>query len=135
MRIQEQIKQDLKQAMKDKDEEKKNTLRIIIGEFGRAEAKELSDDEVIKIVRKLIKSEQESLAQSGKSASDSRYIQILESYLPQMASDEEIRRWIAENLDFSNYKNKMQAMRDIMAHFGASADGNQVKQILQSIGY
>lgn len=133
MRIQEQIKQDLKQAMKDKDEEKKNTLRIIIGEFGRAEAKELSDDEVIKIVRKLIKSEQESLAQSGKSASDSRYIQILESYLPQMASDEEIRRWIAENIDFSNYKNKMQAMRDIMAHFGASADGNQVKRILQSM--
>ncbi len=133
MRIQEQIKQDLKQAMKDKDEEKKNTLRIIIGEFGRAEAKELSDDEVIKIVRKLIKSEQESLAQSGKSASDSRYIQILESYLPQMASDEEIRRWIAENIDFSDYKNKMQAMRDIMAHFGASADGNQVKQILQSM--
>src|SRR6056297_282823 len=56
MRIQEQIKQDLKQAMKDKDEEKKNTLRIIIGEFGRAAAKELSDEEVIKIVRKLIKS-------------------------------------------------------------------------------
>ncbi|MFP4532484.1 MAG: GatB/YqeY domain-containing protein [Desulfobacterales bacterium] len=133
MRIQEQIKQDLKQAMKDKDEEKKNTLRIIIGEFGRAEAKELSDDEVVKIVRKLIKSEQESLEQSGKTASDSRYIQILESYLPQMASDEEIRRWIAENIDFSNYKNKMQAMRDIMAHFGASADGNQVKQILQSM--
>ena len=133
MRIQEQIKQDLKQAMKDKDEEKKNTLRIIIGEFGRAEAKELSDDEVIKIVRKLIKSEQESLEQSGKSASDSRYIQILESYLPQMASDEEIRQWITENIDFSHYKNKMQAMRDIMAHFGARADGNQVKQILQSM--
>jgi len=133
MRIQEQIKQDLKQAMKDKDEEKKNTLRIIIGEFGRAEAKELSDDEVIKIVRKLIKSEQESLEHSGKSALDSRYIQILESYLPQMASDEEIRRWIAENIDFSHYKNKMQAMRDIMANFGAAADGNQVKQILQGM--
>jgi len=133
MRIQEQIKQDLKQAMKDKDEEKKNTLRIIIGEFGRAEAKELFDDEVIKIVRKLIKSEQESLEQSGKSASDSRYIQILESYLPQMASDEEIRQWITENIDFSHYKNKMQAMRDIMAHFGASADGNQVKRILQEM--
>lgn len=133
MRIQEQIKQDLKQAMKEKDAEKKNTLRIIIGEFGRAEAKELSDDEVVKIVRKLIKSEQESLEQSGKSVSDSRYIQILESYLPQMASDDEIRQWIADNIDFSNYKNKMQAMRDIMAHFGASADGNQVKQILQSM--
>ena len=131
MRIQEQIKQDLKQAMKDKNEEKKNTLRIVIGEFGRAEAKDLSDDEVVKIIKKLIKSEQESLAHAGKST-DSRYIQILESYLPQMASDDEIRQWIADNIDFSNYKNKMQAMRDIMAHFGAGADGNQVKKILQS---
>ena len=131
MRIQEQIKQDLKQAMKDKDEEKKNTLRIVIGEFGRAEAKDLSDDEVVKIIKKLIKSEQESLEHAGKPA-DSRYIKILESYLPQMVSDEEIRQWIADNIDFSNYKNKMQAMRDIMAHFGAGADGNQVKKILQS---
>ncbi|HMA84222.1 MAG TPA: GatB/YqeY domain-containing protein, partial [Desulfosalsimonadaceae bacterium] len=90
-----------------------------------------SDEEVIKIVRKLIKSEQELLEQSGQSASDSRYLQILAFYLPQMASDEEIRHWIADNIDFSKYKNKMQAMRDIMAHFGASADGNQVKQILQ----
>src|SRR6056297_327467 len=131
MRIQEQIKQDLKQATKGKDEEKKNTLRIIIGEFGRAADKELSDEEVIKIVRKLIKSEQELLEQSGQSASDSRYLQILAFYLPQMASDEEIRHWIADNIDFSHYKNKMQAMRDIMAHFGTSVDGNQVKQILQ----
>lgn len=132
MRIQEQIKQDLKQAMKEKDEEKKNTLRIIIGEFGRADAKELSDDEVVKVIRKMIKSEQESLEYSGK-PTDSRYIKILESYLPQMASEDEIRQWIAENIDFSNYKNKMQAMRDIMAHFGGGADGNQVKKILQSM--
>lgn len=132
MRIQEQIKQDLKQAMKEKDDEKKNTLRIVIGEFGRAEAKELSDDEVVKVIKKMIKSEQESLEQSGKPA-DSRYIEILESYLPQTASDDEIRQWITDNIDFSNYKNKMQAMRDIMAHFGAAADGNRVKQILQSM--
>ncbi len=132
MRIQEQIKQDLKQAMKEKDDEKKNTLRIVMGEFGRAEAKELSDDEVVKIIKKMIKSEQESLEQSGKPA-DSRYIEILESYLPQLASDDEIRQWITDNIDFANYKNKMQAMRDIMAHFGAASDGNRVKQILQNI--
>jgi len=130
MRIQEQIKQDLKQAMKEKDDEKKNTLRIVIGEFGRAETKELSDDEVVKVIKKMIKSEQESLEQSGKPA-DSRYIEILESYLPQTVSDDEIRQWITDNIDFSNYKNKMQAMRDIMAHFGAGADGSRVKAILQ----
>ena len=131
MTIQEQIKKDLTLAMKAKDEEKKSTLRIILGEFSRGEKKELTDDDVIRVLKKLVKSETETLEQAGKPTT-SRYIDILESYLPKMAADEEIRQWIKENIDFSNYKNKMQAMKDIMAHFGASADGSRVKEILQN---
>lgn len=132
MGLQETIRQDLKQAMKEKDEEKRNTLRILIGEFGRFEKKELTDADVVKTVKKLIKSEQDALVHSGGPAA-SRYIEILESYLPQTASDEAIRSWIAGNIDFTRYKNKMQAMRDIMAHFGSSADGGQVKKILENM--
>lgn len=132
MTLQEQIKKDLMQAMKDKDEEKKNTLRVVMGEFGRAESKTLDDDAVVKILKKMIKSERETLEQSGQ-GSESGYIAILESYLPKMASDDDIRQWISENIDFSGYKNKMQAMKDIMGHFGPAADGNQVKQILQEM--
>ncbi len=132
MTLQEQIKKDMMQAMKDKDEEKKNSLRVVMGEFGRAETKALSDDEVVRVLKKLVKSERETLEQSGR-AGDSRYIDILESYLPKMASDDELRSWIHENVDFSKYKNKMQAMKDIMGHFGSAADGNQVKEILQKL--
>lgn len=132
MTLQEQIKKDLMVAMKAKDEEKKSALRIVIGEFGRAEKKELSDDDVVKTLKKLIKSERETLEQSGKPGA-SRYIEILESYLPQMATDDDIRNWILQNIDFADYKNKMQAMRDIMSHFGSAVDGNQVKAILQKM--
>jgi len=132
MTLQEQIKKDMMQAMKDKDDEKKNTLRVVMGEFGRAETKALSDDEVVKVLKKLVKSERETMEQSGRSG-DSRYVEILESYLPQMVSDGELRQWIAEHIDFSNYKNKMQAMKDIMGHFGTAADGNRVKDILQKM--
>ena len=131
MSIQEQIKKDLMSAMKAKDEEKKNALRIIMGEFSRGQKKTLSDDEAVKLIKKLVKSERETLEQSGLTAAN-RYIDILESYLPKMADDEEIVRWITENINFADYKNKMQAMRDIMAHFGSGADGNQVKEILQN---
>ncbi|MFP4257227.1 MAG: GatB/YqeY domain-containing protein [Desulfobacterales bacterium] len=131
--IQERIKQDLTRAMKEKDTELKNTLRIVMGEFGRGDKKQVDDSEVVKILQKLIKSEHESLEHSGKDPAESRYLQILESYLPKMATDEEIRQWIAENIDFSKYKNKMQAMRDIMGHFGASADGGRVKKILEEM--
>ena len=58
---------------------------------------------------------------------------IIEAYLPRMATEEEIGLWIAANIDFSAYKNKMQAMGPIMKHFGKTADGNAVKRVLQSM--
>jgi uncharacterized protein len=132
MSIQEQIKKDLTAAMKAKDEDKKSALRVILGEFSRGDAKSLSDDEAVKILRKLIKSEQETLERRKKAESESAYLKIVSAYLPDLADDDEIRQWIGANIDFSTYKNKMQAMRDIMAHFGPRADGARVKAIIEA---
>jgi len=132
MNLQQQIKKDLSAAIKARDEHKKNTLRVVLGEFGRLDKKELSDDEVVKILKKLIKSEREVLEQKGETA-DSAFIEIIEAYLPNMASEVEILSWIRENVDFSQFKNKMQAMGVIMKHFGATADGSVVKEILQKM--
>jgi len=129
MTIQQQIKKDLMVAMKAKDEDGKNTLRVVMGEFGRAQVKELSDDAVIKILKKLIKSEKETLAQTG-SDENSSFIQIIETYLPQMASEDEIIVWVKDNIDLTQFKSKMQAMGPIMKHFGPRADGNAVRAIL-----
>ena len=132
MNIQKQIKQDLSAAIKAKDSQRKDTLRVIMGEFGRRDKKELSNDEAVKILKKLMKSEKELLEKKGDET-DSEFIRIIETYLPKMASEKEIIRWIEENIDFSEFKNKMQAMGIIMKHFGASADGNEVKKILQNM--
>lgn len=132
MRLQEQIKKDLAAAMKAKDEEKKNILRVIMGEFSRQAQKELDDQETSRILKKLAKSEREVLSQSGAGESN-RFIEVVESYLPQMATTEEVEAWIRANIDFSQFKNKMQAMGPIMKHFGQRADGNMVKQVLQGM--
>ncbi len=132
MNLQKQIKRDLTAAIKAKDKEKKDTLRVILGEFGRLDKKELSDDEVVKILKKLMKSEKEVLEKKGDET-DSRFIKIIENYLPKMATEADITRWIEQNIDFSEFKNKMQAMGLIMKHFGATADGNAVKKILQQM--
>ena len=132
MTIQQQIKIDLMGAMKAKDEDKKSTLRVIMGEFARADTKELSDDEVIKTLKKLIKSEKEALAQKGTD-DITPFIRIIETYLPQMAHEDEIVAWVNDNIDFSQFKSKMQAMGPIMKHFGPRADGNAVKRILQGL--
>ena len=130
MNLQQQIKNDLSAAIKARDENQKETLRVILGEFARLDKKELSDDEAIKILKKLIKSEKELQEKKGDET-DSEFIKIIENYLPKMATETEITIWIEQNIDFSEFKNKMQAMGLIMKHFGATADGNTVKKILQ----
>jgi uncharacterized protein len=132
MSLQEQIKKDLAAAMKAKDDATKDALRVIMGELGRQASKEISDDDVIKILKKLIKSEKEVLEKSTGAASD-HFILIAENYLPRMAAEAHIKAWIAANIDFKDYKNKMQAMKPIMAHFGAAADGNLVKKVLSEL--
>lgn len=130
MNLQSQMKKDLHAAIKAKDEQKKDALRVILGEFARFDKKELSDDEIVKILKKLMKAEKEVLEQKGETA-DSAFIKVIENYLPKMATEEEITAWIHQNIDFSQFKNKMQAVGLVMKQFGATADGNLVKTIIQ----
>ena len=131
MNLQEKIQADLKEAMKARDEARTSAVRIILGEFARQAKKELSDQEVQGVIRKLVKSENEMLNLKGAESSD--YLKVLEGYLPQQATETEIREWIDKNINLDDFANKMQAMKPIMMHFGSTADGNTVKRILQDL--
>ncbi len=130
MTLQEEIRNDLMDAIKAKAVERREALRVVLGEFDRQESKELTDAEVVSVLKRLVKSERETLELKGEA--DSGFLQTIEAYLPKMATDEEIAAFIRENIDFSGFKNKMQAMAPIMKHFGTTADGNAVKRVLQS---
>ena len=54
------------------------------------------------------------------------------TYLPRQVAREEIVDWVRGNIDFSQFKNKMQAMGVIMKHFGKTADGKLVSDILKN---
>lgn len=132
MTLQEKLKKDLIVAMKAKDSDRKGAIRILMGEFARQREKTVDDEQVIGIIKKLIKSERELLA-AQNNEEDSPFIAIMEEYLPQQASEEEIRDWIEENVDLAGLNNKMLAMKPIMAHFGSSVDGNVVKKVLMAL--
>ncbi len=141
----EKIRLDLKTAMLNKDQEVRNAMRQIMAEFPKLtipitlesgkkstrpkKPEEITDDDIIGIINSLVKSELTVLEAKNETSSD--YLKILQTYLPKMAGREEIAAWIADNIDFSQYKNKMQAMGTIMKHFGKTADGKLVNQILQ----
>ena len=144
----DKIRADLKTALLKKDAEVKSALRLIIGEFpsltvpitlesGKKTTRlkkpeEITDDDIQGIIRRLVKSEKTVL--EIKKQDSSPYLEILARYLPMMATEEEIRGWVAQNIDFSEYKSPLQAMGKIMKHYGKLADGNRVKEILASAG-
>jgi len=125
------LKKDLVAAMKAKDVEKRDNLRMLIGEFERQAKKDFSQDEVVKVIKSMIKLEKEKLESVGETTSS--YLTFLDSFMPTQASEEDIKAWIVANIDFDQYKNKMQAMGPIMKHFGNTADGQTVKSILSQL--
>jgi uncharacterized protein len=143
--LHDKVRADLKKAMLEKNQEARNTLRQIMAEFPKLtlpltlesgkkttrlkKPDEITDDDVIGIIRGLAKSEQTVLEAKGQKTSG--YLDLLQTYLPKMAGRDEIISWITDNIDFSQFKNKMQAMGPVMKHFGKLADGKIVNQILK----
>jgi uncharacterized protein YqeY len=141
----DKLKKDLKKAMLQKDPEVRNSMRQIMAEFPKLtvpltlesgkkstrlkKPEEITDDDILGIIKGLVKSEQTVLELKNEGTSE--YLEILQFYLPATASRDEIVAWIKTNIDFSQYKNKMQAMGPVMKHFGQLADGKQVNHILK----
>lgn len=131
--IEERIRKDLTNAQLARDACRVEALRLILGEIPRLNKKlneKATDEEIINIIRKLIKSEKLVLEYSGTNANSSTYIKTLEKYIPKMMSDQEIKQWILDNIDLSAYSNTVQAMGKIMKELKGKADGNIVKRVL-----
>ncbi|MGJ8678020.1 MAG: GatB/YqeY domain-containing protein [Akkermansiaceae bacterium] len=102
MTINEQIPADMKTAMREKNKTALNTLRALKTAITNAKIEksgidsELSENEIINIIRKQIKQRQDSIDQFEKAgraelaASEKDEITILEGYLPTPLNDEEI---------------------------------------------
>ena len=136
MSLQNRIETDMREAMKEKST-KVGILKYIVGEFSRRPNLNipLTDDEVIVLIKKYLKSVEETIKVTGKQTEEQTFeIETLSAYLPRMATKEEIKEWISQNLDLpENPQARMKCMRDIMAHFGKTVDGNTVKTILMEM--
>lgn len=100
-----QILEDLKTAMKAQDKETLTVIRMLKGAIQMEELntkKELTDEEVIGIVSKQIKTRKESIAEFEKGNRQDLIdktqgeIEILEKYLPEQLSEDEVNKIIEE---------------------------------------
>lgn len=141
----EQINQDLKQAMINKDAALLSALRMLIAamrnkeitlrEGGKAE---LTDEQAVEVVASEIKKRRDSVLayeQGGRpelAEKENSEIKILEKYLPEQMSDEELEKIVAEVIagGASDYG---RAMGQVMAKVKGKADGAKVGEMVKKL--
>lgn len=140
MSIKDQIENDFKEALKEQDKEKMSTLRMIkssIQEKEKEEGGDLSDEDVISILSKEVKSRKESIDQyeeggRGELAEkEAREVELIEQYLPEPLSEEELEDLIDEVIDqvgASDMSDMGKVMGKIMPEVRGRADGDTVNE-------
>lgn len=111
MKLTERINEDIKNAMKNKESFKLSVIRAIKGgiQLAKIEAKhELTDEEVIDVISKQIKMRKDSISEfikAGREDLAKQYqeeIEILNEYMPEQLSNEEVEKIIAEAFTETN---------------------------------
>ena len=143
MSLQDDLLDDMKAAMKNKDKEKVAVIRMAraaIKDAAINERKDLSDDEVIEVLAKLVKQNKESLEGFEKAerpeqvAKLKREIKILEGYLPEQLSASELEELVEETITevgAEDMSDMGQVMGAIMPKIKGKADGSEVNQLVR----
>lgn len=142
---QQRVEADLKTAMKAGEKEKVGALRMLLSEVKNeriAAGAEVDESRFAALVRKAIKQRHEAAEQFRKggreesAAKEEREATLLATYLPQQASEEEIRAaveaFIAQE-GLSGPAAMGAVMKEMMARFGARADGGTVSRIAREV--
>ena len=145
MGLKDQIIADLTSAMKAKDAGRTGTLRMMKASLMNRQIDkggELTDEEVTKTLQSLVKQRRDSIEQYEKAgraelaAKEATEIAVIDAYLPQAASQEEITRAVEEAVQetgASSMKDMGNVMKAAMARLaGKSADGRAVSDAVKS---
>jgi uncharacterized protein YqeY len=142
---QQRIESDLKTAMKAGDKERLSTLRMLLADVKNERIRrggEVDEAGLVALVRKGIKQRQESAEQfrrgdrEEQAAKEEREAEHLGEYLPQQASEEEIRAAVEELVEAEGLSGPAamgRVMRATMERFGSRADGAVVNRLAREV--
>ena len=140
MGLKEQLRADLTTAMKSRDELTSSTLRMALTavtteEVAGKQARELSDDEIVKVLTREAKKRREAhdaYTQAGRgelAAREQDELGVIERYLPQQLSDDEVAALVRAAVDetgASDPKAMGQVMKVLTPRLAGRADGAKV---------
>ncbi len=138
-----QILEDLKSAMKNKDKETLSVIRMVKGAIQMSELdkkRELTDDEIIAVISKEIKLRKEAIKEFEKGAREdliqknNSEIKVLEKYLPKQLSKEELIDIIDKAFMLikpENIKDMGKIMQEIKPQVVGKADMGEVSKLIK----
>ena len=145
MSLRETINQDVKNAMKAKETKKRDALRLLTSAFKQIEVderKELSDDDIIKIIQTQVKRRKDAATQY-KDAGREDLMQIelyeiacYEPYLPAQLSDEELTTSlnnIIEKVGANSMKDMGKVMGTASKELAGKADGKRINECVKTL--
>lgn len=143
----DKIQNDLKIAMLSKDEITVSTLRLLISELkntlidkGSDSTAGLSDDEVIVIIQKEVKKRNESIlsfkngGREELAAKEEEEMKILQSYLPEQISDEELSKLVEQAIaatGAASISDMGKVIGMVMGQAKGSVDGGRVSAFVK----
>jgi hypothetical protein len=151
--MQEQIKAELKKAMMEKNAERLGVIRILSAAFtnemvsearissGKASDEPLTDEEVLKVLKREAKKRKDSIEQYTNAArpelaeEEMKEMKIIEEFLPEQMSREEIIKRVSEKLAIEpvDPTKKGQFIGAMMRELGSNADGGIVKEVIDEL--
>ncbi len=145
MSLKEQLKSDLKDAMRAKEIVKRDAIRAIntmIKQIEVDQRVDLDDAEIIKLIQKGIKQRQEAIEQFKTASRDDLVekeqgqIDIFSQYLPKQLSDEELEvamKTIIEEVGATSMKDMGKIMGPAKEKIGGGADGKRINDMVKKL--
>ena len=139
--LKEKLKDEFKSAMRNKEVLKKGILTMIISNISTAEKEkgaELTEIEVLAIVQRELKQTKQALVEAEKAERQDNIdygkekVAIIESYLPQMMTADEIRALLVEN-GIGSGTNMGEAMKVIKPLVAGKADNALVSKTVKEV--
>ena len=139
MALEEELNQELQESLKSKDSLKTNTLRLLKSSLqnkGIELKKELTDEEIIKVLRQELKKREESIKAyqaAGRAElriQEEKEMEIINKYLPALMSEEEIGKIVDEVIK-EGLNNFGQIMKEVMMRTKGQAAGQLVQKIVK----
>ena len=137
------IEDEIKDAMKARDAERRDALRLIVNALKGTEKelqRPLSDDEELQVLQRERKKRVEAAEafRSGgreeQAAAEERELAILEEFMPEPLSEEEIEEIIDDaiaEVGATSMADLGRVMADVMPQIAGRADGSTVSQIVR----